>query len=94
MPVCAASWQQRFSLAPGKSDSGCDALVHAIVGVPRMPASTRAAWQELFSHYVFDRPDRVTAHLPRERLGLLAELGSAEAARVRRFLVERLQSPR
>ena len=44
-------------------------------------------------HDVFGSAEQVTAHTPPERRGLLAGLMPAEADRVRRFLIEKLQAP-
>jgi hypothetical protein len=73
--------------------SGFDSLVHAILNLRPLPDATRAAWSALFDHYVFGDREPSTAHIPPHRLGVLDQLNEENAARVRGFLLDRMQAP-
>ena len=50
------------------------ALLHALMTVRDLPPEERAAWQEIFRHYVFEADEQTAAHIPRERRGALAPM--------------------
>jgi len=72
--------------------SGFDCLIHALLNLRSLPPATRAAWGALFHHYVFEAEAGGTDHIPEQRRGVLGTLSSADAARVRAYLAERLQA--
>jgi hypothetical protein len=74
------------------SVSGYDSLLHAILNIRQLPEPARAAWRSLFEHYVFGPQERVTAHIPEEKRGVLGPLARADAERVQAQLAKRLQS--
>jgi len=74
------------------SVSGYDSLLHAIVNIRQLPEPARAAWRALFEHYVFGPQERVTAHIPEEKRGVLGPLAPADVERVQAQLAKRLQS--
>ncbi len=76
---------------PQFGSSAFDCLLHAIMNLRPLPPGTRQAWRALFDHYVFGSQEAVTAHIPPERLGLLARLSPTELARLRAQLASRLQ---
>lgn len=78
--------------SPTAAPAGFDTLIHAILSLRALPADTRAAWRAVFDHYVFGEQDAVTEHIPAYRRGILADLSAADAARVRAYLLERLQA--
>ncbi len=73
------------------SDSGYDALLHAILNLKELPAETRAAWRALFDHYVFGTHPGVSEHIPQHRRGVLGELSDADRERLRAQLAQQLQ---
>jgi len=72
--------------------SGFDCLIHALLNLRTLPPAARAAWGALFHHYVFGAEASGTDHIPEQRRGVLGTLSSADAARVRAYLAERLQA--
>jgi hypothetical protein len=75
----------------GRSESGFDSLLLAILGVRGLPPATRAAWRALFEHYVFADPAAATEAVPPARHGVLATLSTEDAARVREVVAARLR---
>ena len=53
-------WRQ----APDYVDTPTSALMHALMTMRDLPAAQRAAWQELFRHYVFEADEETAAHIP------------------------------
>ncbi len=82
-------WHASPGVATG-SHSGFDTLIHAILNLRALPPATREAWRALFEHYVFGPEGDVTGHIPTHRHGILGELSSADVARLRAYLKERL----
>jgi cupin-like protein len=82
-------WHARPGIATG-SQSGFDALIHALLSLRTLPPATREAWHALFEHYVFGSQADVTDHIPAHRRGILDELSAADIARLRTYLKERL----
>jgi hypothetical protein len=83
--------------APGAAtatDSGFDALIHAILNMRALPAPTRRAWQALFGHFVFDEAQAAVGHIPTHRHGVLGEPGDEMLARWRAYLLEKLRQSR
>ncbi|MBS0373915.1 MAG: cupin-like domain-containing protein [Proteobacteria bacterium] len=83
-------WHARTDRS-GRSESGFDSLLLAILGVRGLPSATRAAWRALFEHYVFADPGAATEAVPPERHGVLAALSAEDAARVREVVAMRLR---
>lgn len=48
------------------------ALMLAMMAVRDLPTEERAAWQEIFRHYVFEADQSTAAHIPEERRGAQA----------------------
>jgi hypothetical protein len=84
-------WHVQGGTAVG-AVSGFDALLTAIVNLRSLPAPARAAWRALFEHYVFGDHAAVTGHIPAHRHGMLGELSSADAERLREQIAQRLKS--
>jgi hypothetical protein len=78
--------------APLGSDSGYDALRHAILNIRSLPAPARAAWRALFEHYVFGEPGAATGHIPSHRRGVLGELTPSDIERLREQIAQRLKA--
>ena len=69
-------WRQ----SPDYMDSPMNALMLAIMSVRDLPPEQRAAWQDVFRHYVFEADEDTAAHIPETARRVLAPL-DAEAAR-------------
>lgn len=86
-----------WSSAPGAitaTDSGFDALIHAILNLRGLPAPTRKGWRALLDHFVFDEPETAVGHIPPHRHGVLGRLQGQDLARWRTYLIEKLQKGR
>ncbi len=63
-------WRQ----SPAYMDAPIGALMLAIMTVRDLPPAQRAAWQNLFRHYVFDADANTAAHIPEPSRGSLGTL--------------------
>ena len=70
---------------------GFDSLIHAILSLRQQPPATRAAWREIFNHFVFGDDADVVAHIPEHRHGILGNVSDADVARLRAHLADRLR---
>ena len=75
---------------PARAYDDRDCLLHALLTLRRLPAAQRAAWADVFQHYVFGAREASTAHIPSQRRGVLGELGEQAEREQRRQLAERL----
>lgn len=76
------------------TDSGFDALIHAVLNLRGLPAPTRKAWRALLDHFVFDEPEAAVGHIPPQRHGVLGRPQGQALARWRTYLIEKLQKGR
>jgi hypothetical protein len=72
-------WRQ----SPPYMDTPTNALMMALMSMRDLPPAQRAAWQEIFRHYVFEADAATSSHIPLEALRVLAPLDS-DAARILR----------
>ena len=79
-------WRQ----SPDWMDTPNNALMHALMTVRDLPPAQRAAWAELFRHYVFEADADTVAHIPPAARGLLAPFDDNTARMVRAQLLKRL----
>ncbi|WP_229491433.1 cupin-like domain-containing protein [Massilia sp. HP4] len=79
-------WRQ----SPDWMDTPNNALMHALMTVRDLPPAQRAAWAELFRHYVFEADDSTAAHIPPAARGLLAPFDDNVSRMVRAQLLKRL----
>lgn len=84
-------WWHAMPDVPVGEASGFDCLIYALLNLRSLPAATRAAWKAFFDHYVFEATGEVSEHIPESRRGVLGSLSSADVARVRGYLAERLR---
>jgi len=75
---------------PARPHDDRDSLLHALLTLRRLPASQRAAWTEVFQHYVFGDRDASNAHIPPARRGVLGELDEEALREQRRQIAARL----
>jgi len=79
-------WRQ----SPDWMDTPNNALMHALMTVRDLPPAQRAAWAELFRHYVFEADESTAAHIPPAARGLLAPFDDHASRMVRAQLLKRL----
>ncbi len=67
--------------------SGIEVLVHAMLNIRDLPEHQKAAWRDLFEHYVFSGDaDTLTGHLPSHVHGVLGEASAQRNAHIIEFL--------
>jgi hypothetical protein len=79
-----------WRLSPDWMDTPNNALMHALMTVRDLPPAQRAAWAELFRHYVFEADAATAAHIPEAARGLLAPFDDNASRMVRAQLLKRL----
>jgi hypothetical protein len=79
-------WRQ----SPDWMDTPFNTLLLALMTVRDLPPAQRAAWQELFRHYVFDSDGSEAAHIPEAARGVLAQINNIGARAIRAQLLKRL----
>lgn len=87
-------WWSAAPDAATATDSGFDALIHAVLNLRGLPPPTRKAWRALLDHFVFDEPQTAVGHIPVHRHGVLGKTEGQTLARWRTFLIEKLQKGR
>lgn len=80
-------WWRR---SPAWMDTPMTALMMAILSLRDLPPVERAAWHDIFRHYVFEADDTTAAHIPPRARSLLAPLDADAARRLRAQLLKRL----
>lgn len=68
-----------------------NALLHAIMGIKQLPKRQRAAWKNLFDHYVFEQPQDMYDHLPDGIKQNQAEVSEITARKLRAQLLNKLK---
>jgi Cupin-like domain len=79
-------WRQ----SPPCMDAPIGALMLAIMTVRDLPPAQRAAWENLFHHYVFDADVNTVAHIPESSRGSLGTLTDTLVRDMRARLIARL----
>jgi hypothetical protein len=79
-------WRQ----SPEYMDTPMNALMLAILAVRDLPTGERAAWQEIFRHYVFEASDATSAHIPAAARRVLAPLDADSVRELRARLLKRI----
>jgi hypothetical protein len=79
-------WRQ----SPGYMDTPTNTLMLALMTMRELPPAQRAAWQELFRHYVFDSDGSEAAHIPPRARGVLAPLDDTAARTLRGQILNRM----
>lgn len=81
-----------WGAAPAFLGAPKDALEHAMMTLRDLPADQKAAWRELFNHYVFENSKDTAAHVPPHVRGMLNPMTQEEARRIRALLFNRLNT--
>jgi hypothetical protein len=79
-------WRQ----SPAWMDSPMNALMLAILSVRDLPPEQRAAWDNLFRHYVFEADEQTAGHVPQNARRVLGPLDDAAARELRARLLQKL----
>ena len=79
-------WRQ----SPAHMDAPIGALMLALMTVRDLPKEQRAAWENLFRHYVFRAGDETTAHIPEHARGSLGALDANLVSGLREIVLARL----
>ena len=80
-------WWRR---SPAHMDAPIGALMLALMTVRDLPKEQRAAWENLFRHYVFRAGDETTAHIPEHARGSLGALDASLVSGLREIVLARL----
>ena len=79
-------WRQ----SPGYMDTPTNTLMLALLTMRDLPPAQRAAWQELFRHYVFDSDGSEAAHIPPAARRVLGPLDQDAARALRGQILSRM----
>ena len=79
-------WRQ----SPDYMDTPTNALMLALMSVRDLPREQRAAWQELFRHYVFDADEHTSSHIGKQAQRSLAPLDENAARVLRAQLIKKM----
>ena len=79
-------WRQ----SPDWMDTPTNALMLALLTMRELPDAQRAAWQEIFRHYIFEPDEASLAHLPAHARYALAPLSADGARALRGQLIKRI----
>lgn len=79
-------WRQ----SPGHMDTPVTTLMLALMTLRELPPAQRAAWREIFRHYVFDSDGSEAAHIPPAARRVLAPLDDAGARALRSQILNRM----
>jgi hypothetical protein len=79
-------WRQ----SPAWMDTPFNTLMLALMTMRDLPPAQRAAWKEIFRHYVFDSDGAESAHIPPAARGVLAPLDDNAARALRAQILKRL----
>ncbi len=69
---------------------GVNALLHSVLSIRDLPPEQRAAWKQMFDHYVFDYQQENFQHIPRPAQGAIGDLTDDNARRIRARLLNQL----
>jgi hypothetical protein len=79
-------WRQ----SPAWMDTPHNTLLMALMTMRDLPPAQRAAWKEIFRHYVFDSDGSEAAHIPPAARQMLAPLDDTGARMLRAQILKRL----
>jgi len=67
-----------------------DAMMHALLNIKNLEPAQKAAWFEMFKHYVFNEDPEALAYIPEEQLGVLNPLSDKSSRQIRSLLLNKL----
>ena len=79
-------WRQ----SPDYMDTPTNTLMLALMSMRDLPREQRAAWQEIFRHYVFEADEETSAHIGKEARRVLAPLNEDTARILRAQLIKKM----
>lgn len=79
-----------FDAPPAFFGKPVNALFNAVLSIRDLPSEQRAAWKEIFDHYVFDYKKENFAHIPEQAQGAIGELTDDNARKIRARLLNQL----
>jgi hypothetical protein len=79
-------WRQ----SPDHLDTPTNALMTAFLTLRDLPQEQRAAWQEIFRHYIFEAGAETAAHIPAHARGVLAPIDEEGARRLRAHILNKM----
>ncbi len=79
-------WRQ----SPTYMGPPADTLLHALMTLRDLPPAQKAAWKDIFDHYVFGNIDENIAYIPETARGSLAPMTDEKARQIRSYLLNRL----
>ena len=80
-------WRQ----SPAYMDTPLNTLMHALLTMRELPPQQRAAWKEIFRHYVFESDGQEASHIPEAARGILAPFDSDRARALRAVLLNKMK---
>jgi hypothetical protein len=79
-------WRQ----SPDYMDTPTNTLMLALMTIRDLPREQRAAWQELFRHYVFEADEHTSSHIGKQARRALAPLDEDAARILRAQLIKKM----
>lgn len=76
--------------SPAWMGNPMDVLSHALLSIRDLPDAQRLAWQTIFTQYVFEANDELSAHIPESKRGVLAPMDELSARKLRATLLKQL----
>lgn len=80
-------WRQ----SPDYMDTPANTLLHALLSIRGLPAQQRAAWQEIFRHYVFESDGSEASHIPAAARRVLGPFDDNTARMLRAQLLNKMK---
>jgi hypothetical protein len=80
-------WWNRM---PRWMDNPTNTLMHALLSMRALPPEQRAAWQNIFRHYIFESDEASLAHIPVDARYVLSPLDEDGARALRAHVLQRI----
>ncbi len=76
---------------PAYMSTPVNVLQHGIMGIRELPPEQRAAWREVFDHYVFNASEDNYQHIPEQARGVLNPLDEQMARQIHNLLLSKFK---
>jgi len=76
---------------PAYMSTPVNVLQHGIMGIRELPPEQRAAWREVFNHYVFNASEENYQHIPEQARGVLNPLDEQMARQIHNLLLSKFK---